>query len=61
MARITNMQNEIAQLQQCLRERNATIAKQNIDLSALRAKQAEDTETIAKLRRELAEALKALA
>lgn len=61
MARITNMQNEIAQLQQCLRERNATIAKQNEDLSAMRAKQAADAETIVNLRKELVDALKAQA
>lgn len=53
MARITSMQNEIAQLQQCLRERNETIARQNRDISEAKAKHAADAETISKLREEL--------
>jgi len=53
MARITNMQNEIAQLQQCLRERNETIARQNRDLSDAKAKHVKDAETISQLRKEL--------
>jgi wobble nucleotide-excising tRNase len=56
MARITNMQNEIAQLQQCLRERNETIARQNRDLSDFREKQKKDAESIATLSKALAEA-----
>lgn len=53
MARITNMQNEIAQLQQALRERNETVARQNRELSDAKAKHVADAETISKLRKEL--------
>jgi chromosome segregation ATPase len=56
MGRITNLQNQIGELQQVLQDRNQTIATKNRELSEAHAKQASDADTIKKLHKELNDA-----